>query len=78
MKADMYDKIRLLIDIQAEFSGMTIPNGTEGVIVDCFAAPTEGYSVDFTLPDPKTQGGSNFAHSTIYPDQFEVIGHLQK
>lgn len=73
MKASVYDKIKLLMDVQSEFSDQAFPRGTIGTIVECYEKPKEGYAVDVALPDGNLVGVFDYDNVILYPDQFEII-----
>jgi hypothetical protein len=73
MKAKPYDTIRTLVDIEAEFSDRVIPKGSVGIVVESYAEPMEGYSVDLEIPDASLVGGLDYENVTLMPDQFEVL-----
>ncbi|MGK7875416.1 MAG: hypothetical protein AB4426_19585 [Xenococcaceae cyanobacterium] len=52
MKANPYDGIKTLVDIQVDFGKRLIPKGTQGTIVECYEEP-EGYAVDLAIPDER-------------------------
>jgi hypothetical protein len=72
-KARENSKVRLKVDFQSEFRPITIPKGTEGVVVECYSTPKEGYAVDLAIPDERLVGGYQYENVILEPDQFEVI-----
>lgn len=78
MKAQIYDRIRTLTDISADFSDRVIPKGTLGTIVEYYEKP-EGYAVDLAIPDSTLVGDLRYENVVLNPDQFVVVNHpLQK
>ncbi len=79
MKVSLYDQIKTLVDVQADFSthktfdkdNRVIPKGTRGTIVECYENP-EGYAVDIAIPDERLVGGFFYENVILSPDQFEV------
>jgi hypothetical protein len=76
MKATPNDRIRTLVDITADFSDRVIPAGTEGVIVEAYETPTEGYAVDLAIEDDALVGGYDYENVVLKPDQFVVVDPL--
>jgi Domain of unknown function (DUF4926) len=72
MKAQLYDRIQTLVELQAEFSNLTIPKGTIGTIIECYTSPQEGYAIDLAIPDSSMVGGSTYENVILQPDQFIV------
>jgi hypothetical protein len=72
MKAQLYDQIQTLVELQAEFSDCTIPQGTLGTVIECYTLPEEGYAVDLALPNPALIGSSTYENVILKPDQFIV------
>jgi hypothetical protein len=78
MKAQIYDQIRTLTDIPADFSDRVIPKGTLGTVIECYEKP-EGYAVDLAIPDSSLVGDFSYENVVLSPDQFVVVNHsLQK
>jgi hypothetical protein len=73
MKANRYDPVKTLVELQSEFSDRTIASGTIGTIVECYSAPEEGYAVDLAIPNPAWVGGSAYENIILRPNQFIVI-----
>lgn len=80
MKVSLYDQIKTLMDVQADFSthetsdkdNSVIPKGALGTIVECYENP-EGYAVDIAIPDERLVGGFFYTNVILSPDQFEVV-----
>jgi AbrB-like transcriptional regulator len=77
VKPQIYDEVRTLVGIQADFSERDIPKGTVGTIVECYEDP-EGYAVDLAIPDNKFVGGFAYENVILEPNQFEVISVASK
>jgi hypothetical protein len=74
MKANKYDLIRTLVEVQSEFGRKrTMPAGSEGTVVECYTDPVEGYAVDIMIPDDSLVGGFDYENVILFPDQFEVV-----
>jgi hypothetical protein len=73
MKAKIYDQIRTLVEIKANFGKLLIPTGTLGTIVECYQEPQEGYAVDIAIPDERWVGGFDYENVLLFPEQFVVI-----
>ena len=72
MKAKLHDQIQTLIELQADFSNLTIPKGTLGTIIECYSSPEEGYAIDLAIPNPSLIGGLTYENVILKPDQFMV------
>jgi hypothetical protein len=72
MKAQLYDRIETLIELQSEFSDLTIPKGSMGTVVECYHSPEEGYAIDLAIPNPSLVGGAAYENVILKPDQFRV------
>lgn len=80
MKVSLYDQIKTLVDVQADFSthetfdkdNNVIPKGALGTVVECYENP-EGYAVDIAIPDERLVGGFFYQNIILSPDQFEVV-----
>lgn len=72
MKAKVNDRVRILVDVEADFSAELIPSGTEGVIVEVYEDP-EGYAVDLAIPDDSLAGGYRYENVILRPEQFDVV-----
>lgn len=80
MKVSLYDRIKTLIDVQADFSSQetpdkdnsVIPKGALGTVVECYENP-EGYAVDIAISDERLVGGFFYINVILSPDQFEVV-----
>jgi AbrB-like transcriptional regulator len=77
VKPQIYDEVRTLVGIQADFSERDIPKGTVGTIMECYEDP-EGYAVDLAIPDQKLVGGFDYENVILEPNQFEVISVASK
>lgn len=75
MKAQVYDRIQTVIEIQIKFPQRSIPQGTIGTIVDCYQYPKESYSVDLTIPDSTMTGGFDYENLILSPEQFIVVNN---
>lgn len=75
MKAQVYDRIQTIIEIQIKFSQRSIPKGTIGTILECYKYPQENYSVDLTIPDSTMSGGFDYENIILSPDQFIVVNN---
>lgn len=73
MKAAIYDKIKTTVEVQGGFSKRIYPAGTEGVVVERYEQPEEGYAVDIAIPDETLVGGFDYENVILFPDQFVVI-----
>ena len=80
MKVSLYDQIKILVDVKADFSthetsdedNSAIPKGTLGTVVECYKNP-EGYAVDIAIPDERLVGGFFYTNVILIADQFEVV-----
>ena len=74
MKAQLYDIIQTLVDINADFDhrDRIIPKGTEGSIVECYENP-ELYAVDLAIPNDKLVGGFEYENVILNPTQFTTV-----
>lgn len=74
MKAQLYDSIKILVDVPADFDHRhkIIPKGTEGTIVECYENP-EAYAADLAIPNEKLVGGFEYENVILSPDQFAVL-----
>jgi hypothetical protein len=73
MKASPNDRVRTVADVTADFSDRVIPAGTEGVIVEAYDTPREGYAVDLGIEDDTLVGGYDFENVVLGPEQFVVL-----
>ncbi len=73
MKAQVYDRIETIIEIQIKFRQRSIPKGTIGTILECYKYPQENYSVDLTIPDSTISGGFDYENIILSPEQFIVV-----
>lgn len=72
-KAHEGDLVRLIVDVKGYlFKGM-ITLGTDGVVVEAYTEPCEGYAVDVTVGDVLSPKGMEFDNVFLRPDQFEVV-----
>jgi len=77
MKAKQYDGIKLARDVEIRgIKPRFFPRGVEGVIVECYTEPVEGYDVDLNIPDSSQPSGYAYDNVTLTPDQFDVISHV--
>jgi hypothetical protein len=80
VKVSLYDQIKILVDVKADFSthetsdedNSAIPKGTLGTLVECYENP-EGYAVDIAIPDERLVGGFFYTNVILSADQFEVV-----
>jgi hypothetical protein len=68
MKAQPYDQIQTLVDLQSEFGDLTIPKGSTGIVIECYHSPEEGYAIDLAIPNPSLIGGSTYENAILKPD----------
>jgi len=74
MKARVWDRVRLLVDVPGEMSERdVIPVGTLGVVVEAYETPVEGYAVDTAIPIHEEPYGYEYDNVILYPDQFIVV-----
>jgi hypothetical protein len=78
MKARVYDVVRLLVDVPAEYRDRVLPRGSVGTVVEAYEHPREGYAVDFAVPDDRLVGGNSWENVMLKPDQFEVVTHYSQ
>jgi hypothetical protein len=76
MKPKIYDLIKTLEAIEADFSYRILPIGTEGNIVECYSEP-EGYAVHLAIPNESLMGGFSYENVILFPYQFEVIRNYE-
>jgi hypothetical protein len=74
MKAQLYDAIKILVEVQADFDHQDriIPKGTEGTVVECYENP-ECYAVDIAIVNEKLVGGFEYENVILSPEQFQVM-----
>ncbi|MBW4508683.1 MAG: DUF4926 domain-containing protein [Scytonematopsis contorta HA4267-MV1] len=72
MKAKLYDQIKTLVDVQAEFNDQIVPKNTPGTVVECYENP-EGYAVDLSVPNANLVGELEYVNVILYPEQFAVL-----
>ncbi len=72
MKAKLYDQIKALVEVQADFRDQIIPKNTLGTVVECFENP-EGYAVDLAIPNQKLVGDFEYINVTLSPDQLALV-----
>ena len=80
MKVSLYDQIKTLVDVQADFSthemsdkgNSVIPKETLGTVIECYENP-EGYAVDIAIPNERLVGGFFYTNVILSPKQFEVV-----
>jgi hypothetical protein len=83
VKVSLYDQIKILVDVKADFSthetsdedNSAIPKGTLGTLVECYENP-EGYAVDIAIPDERLVGGFFYTNVILSADQFEVVSTI--
>jgi hypothetical protein len=80
VKVSLYDQIKTVVNVKADFSthetpdedNSAIPKGTLGTVVECYENP-EGYAVDIAIPDERLVGGFFYTNVILSADQFEVV-----
>ena len=72
MKAKLYNQIKTLIEIQADFSDQIIPKNTMGTVVECYENP-EGYAVDLAIPNSQLVGEFEYVNVILSPDQLALV-----
>lgn len=72
MKANLYDEIKTLVEIQDEFSNQIIPKNTLGTVVECYENP-EGYAVDLAIPNANLIGDFEYFNVILHPEQFLLV-----
>jgi hypothetical protein len=72
MKAKLYDKIKILMDVPGDFSDRIILKDTVGTIVECYENP-EGYAIDLAIPNSRLVGGFEYENVVLTPQQFIVL-----
>ncbi|GAA6623249.1 hypothetical protein [Scytonema sp. NUACC26] len=72
MKAKLYDKIKTLVKVQADFSARVIPENTVGTVVECYENP-EGYAVDIALSNQAFVGDLEYLNVILSPNQFVLV-----
>jgi hypothetical protein len=50
-----------------------ILKGTEGVVIECYDVPEEGYAVDINIPNSNAVGGYLYDNIVLTPEQFDVM-----
>lgn len=73
MKANVDDEIETLVDIPSSSTDLIIPRGTQGVIIERYNDPIEGYAVDLAVPDESLVGGYLYDNVILHPNQFKVV-----
>ena len=74
MKANVWDQVRLSVDVPGEMSDLeVIPAGTLGAVIEAYESPCEGYAVDVAIPDLTLVGGYRYDNLLLTPDQFIVV-----
>lgn len=73
MKARVYDKVVLTVDVPSQFRDAVIPKGTAGAVIEAYEKPEEGYAVDVAIPDESLVGGFRYDNLVLTPDQFAVV-----
>lgn len=72
MKAKLYDKIKILMDVPGDFSARIILKDTVGTIVECYENP-EGYAIEFAIPNSRLVGGFEYENVVLNPQKFIVL-----
>jgi len=70
--AEVWDRIKILVEVPGSHLPNAIPAGTEGVVVEKYSNP-EGYAVDVALPSDEYVGGHVYDNVIVYPGQFIVV-----
>jgi hypothetical protein len=65
-------KIRLLEDVECDFSDNIMPAGTLGFVIEIYENPL-GYAVDFAIPSEDVAGGFRYENVILNPGQFTVV-----
>ena len=73
MKARVYDKVVLTVDVPSQFRDAVIPKGSSGAVIEVYEKPEEGYAVDVAIPDESLVGGFRYDNLVLTPDQFVVV-----
>jgi hypothetical protein len=73
MKARVDDRIKTTIDVPGFVIKGIIPKGTEGIIIEAYNQPTEGYAVDMNVVDENAPNGYTYDNVVLFPDQFVVV-----
>ena len=74
MKANVWDQVRLLVDVPGQMSDRdVIPAGTLGAVIEMYESPSEGYAVDVAVPDADSVTGYEYDNVLLTPDQFVVV-----
>lgn len=73
-KACPGDVVRLVVDVEGDTT-VTVPRGTEGLVVEAYTEPQEGYAVDVVTRDEWDPEGPEYDNIIVGPDQFEVVPH---
>ena len=72
-KASIHDRVVLLVDVPCDFSDGMIPKGTQGIVVERYESPKEGYAVDLEVTDDTLTEGFRYENVVLLPEQFEII-----
>lgn len=69
MKPKLYDAIRILLDISADFDHQNriIPKGTEGTVVECYENP-DLYAIDLSIANERLIGGFEYENAISVPN----------
>jgi hypothetical protein len=73
MKADLDDRVQLVVDVPSEWADVVIPAGTQGHVVYVYETPREGYAVDVAIPDKSSTTGFKYDNVVVEPEQFRVV-----
>lgn len=69
MKAAVDAAVRTTVDVISDFRpDRTIPQGTQGHVLEAYESPREGYAVELEM------GDGDIEVVTLYPEQFDVVG----
>ncbi len=69
-------KIQTRIDIDSDFSDRMIPQGSIGLVVECYEHPV-GYAVDIPIPDERLSSHFTYENVIVTPEQFIVLNETQ-
>ena len=73
MKAKVNDRIKTTVDVPGFVIKGIIPKGTEGIIIEAYNHPIEGYAVDMNVVDENTPNGYTYDNVVLLPGQFVVM-----
>lgn len=73
MKAAIYNVIRLLETIVADFSNRIIPADTKNTVIERYTKPAAGYAVDLAIIVETSVGKYIYENVILFLNQFEVV-----